>query len=540
MNDKTVTLRYRMSDRDVFYGGGVVNGARSITLMEDTAKRLMTKVYGSSSRVNEVKKVRLYVPCFAGDYMEYIARVKKEEGTRVLVEVRSYKIIDVPENPPYPSSIDVLEDPPLSTVVQFWFDRPEKEDKKDAKQEEEQQKEQQKAKQKRKPLEGLKVVDLTSALNGPFCTMILADYGAEVLKIEPVGGEQCRTWGPLDEKSGESGFYNYVNRNKKGATLNLKSEKGRELFYKLVKDADILVENYKGGVTKKLKIDYETIKKINPGIIYASGSGFGQDSPISHRPCYDIVAQAMGGMINLTGFKETNPVKVGPSVADHVAGIYLAVGVLLALYNKEKTGQGQLVDVAMFDTIFSLLENAIVNYTVGGFIPERNGNVDPSIAPFDVYECKDGFVALGVGNDRLFEKFCNTIHHEELLSDPRYKTNDLRCQNYIPELQQTIRTWCKDYTKKEIEAIMDENGIPCGPVLNVKEAIEHPHIQARNMMVHVNHPTAGDQYFQGCVMKLSETPGTVETPSPLLGQHNCEIFGISKEEEAKLKEEGVM
>lgn len=540
MNDKTVTLRYRMSDRDVFYGGGVVNGARSITLMEDTAKRLMAKVYGSSSRVNEVKKVRLYVPCFAGDYMEYIARVKKEEETRVLVEVRSYKIIDVPENPPYPSSIDVLEDPPLSTVVQFWFDRPETDSKKEPEQEDEQQKEQQKGTQKRKPLEGLKVVDLTSALNGPFCTMILADYGAEVLKIEPVGGEQCRTWGPLDEKSGESGFYNYVNRNKKGATLNLKSEKGRELFYNLVKDADILVENYKGGVTKKLKIDYETIKKINPGIIYASGSGFGQDSPISHRPCYDIVAQAMGGMINLTGFKETNPVKVGPSVADHVAGIYLAVGVLLALYNKEKTGQGQLVDVAMFDTIFSLLENAIVNYTVGGFIPERNGNVDPSIAPFDVYECKDGFVALGVGNDRLFEKFCNTIHHAELLDDPRYETNDLRCQNYIPELQNTIRTWCKDYTKKEIEAIMDENGIPCGPVLNVKEAIEHPHIQSRNMMVHVNHPTAGDQYFQGCVMKLSETPGTVETPSPLLGQHNCEIFGISKEEEAKLKEEGVM
>nr|WP_325301321.1 CoA transferase [uncultured Dysosmobacter sp.] len=392
----------------------------------------------------------------------------------------------------------------------------------------------------RKPLEGLKVVDLTTALNGPFCTMILADYGADVLKIEPPSGEQCRSWGPLDEKSGESGFYNYVNRNKKGATLNLKSEEGLQMFYELVKDADILVENFRGGVTKKLKIDYETIRQINPKIIYASGSGFGQYGPITHRPCYDIVAQAMGGMVNLTGFKETDPVKVGPSVADHVAGIYLAVGTLLALHHRDVTGQGQQVDVSMFDTIFSLLENALVNYTVGGFIPERNGNVDPSISPFDIYKCKDGFVALGVGNDKLFNTFCHTIGHEELLADPRFKTNDDRCNNYIPDLQNLIRDWCKDYTKKEIEDIMDKAGIPCGPVLNVKEAIEHPHIQAREMMVHCEHPTAGDQYFQGCVIKLTETPGSVDFPSPLLGQHNAEIFGLTEEQVREYKEKGVM
>jgi len=393
---------------------------------------------------------------------------------------------------------------------------------------------------KRKPLEGLKVIDLTTALNGPFCTMILADYGAEVLKIEPLGGEQCRTWGPLDEKSGESGFFNYVNRNKKGATLNLKTEKGLQMFYELVKDADILVENYRGGVTKKLKIDYETIRKINPNIIYSSGSGFGQYGPITHRPCYDIVAQAMGGMVNLTGFKDTDPVKVGPSVADHVAGIYLAVGTLLALHHRDVTGEGQHVDVAMFDTIFSLLENALVNYTVGGFISQRNGNVDPSIAPFDIFKCKDGFVALGVGNDKLFQNFCHTIGHEELLEDPRYTTNELRCQNYVPDLQNVIIGWCEQYTKSEVEAIMDEAGIPCGPVLDVKEAIEHPHIQARDMMVHCEHPTAGDQYFQGCVMKLSETPGSVDFASPLLGQHNAEIFGLTEEEVAQLKEEGVL
>lgn len=391
-----------------------------------------------------------------------------------------------------------------------------------------------------KVFEGLKVVDLTSALNGPFCTMFLGDYGADVIKVEPVGGEQCRTWGPIDEKSGESGFFCYVNRNKKGVTLNLKTEKGRQMLYDLIKDADVVVENYKGGVTKKLKIDYETVKKINPNIIYASGSGFGQYGPITYRPCYDIVAQAMGGMLNLTGYKDQDPVKVGPSVADHVAGIYLAVGVMMALYHRERTGEGQHIDVAMFDTIFSLLENAIVNYTMGGWIPERNGNVDPSISPFDVFKCKDGFVALGVGNDRLFAKFAETIGHPEILEDPRYETNDLRCQNYIPSLQDLIRDWCKDYTKKEIEAIMDEAGIPCGPVLNVKEAIEHPHIQARDMMVHCEHPTAGDLYFQGCVVKMSETPGTVEFPSPLVGQHNREVFGLTEEEEKQLQEEGVI
>ena len=265
--------------------------------------------------------------------------------------------------------------------------------------------------------------------------MFLADYGADVIKIEPVAGEQSRHWGPIDEKTGESGFYGFVNRNKKGVTLNLKSEKGLQMFYDLVKDADVLVENYKGGVTKKLKIDYETVRKINPNIIYASGSGFGQYGPITHRPCYDIVAQAMGGMVNLTGFKVTDPVKVGPSIADHVAGIYLMVGIGMALYHREKTGEGQQIDVAMFDVIFSLLENAIVNYTMDGEISQRNGNVDPSIAPFDIYKCKDGFVALGVGNDRLFSKFAETIGHPELLEDPRYANNDLRCKNYIPDLR---------------------------------------------------------------------------------------------------------
>lgn len=394
-----------------------------------------------------------------------------------------------------------------------------------------------------KALEGVRVLDLTHAYNGPFCTTLLADNGAEVIKIESLDGDQCRYWGPMDPKSGESGYFTFLNRNKKGVTLNLKSEKGKELFLEMVKTADVVVENFRVGVMKKLGIDYEVLKQVNPRIILASGSGFGQYGPISNRPCYDIVAQSMGGMVNLTGFPETPPTKVGPSVADNVTGIYLCVGILMALYNREKTGQGQTIDVAMVDTIFTLLENSIITTTLTGVTPQRQGNIDPSIAPFDIYKAKDGYVAVGVGTDKLWSIFCKMIGKSELIDDPRYLTNELRCQNYIPGLQSTIAEWVKHRSKKEIEEMFDKAGIPCGPVLDMKEAIEHPHIQAREMMVHVEHPTIGDMYIQGVPIKLSKTPGSVDTPAPLLGQHNEEVygmFGVSKEELAKLKEEGVI
>lgn len=391
-----------------------------------------------------------------------------------------------------------------------------------------------------KALDGLKVLDLTHAYNGPFCTTLLADNGAEVIKIEPPTGDQCRTWGPLDEKSGESGFFAFLNRNKKGMTLNLKNQKAKEIFYNLVKDADVVVENFRNGVAKKLEIDYETLKKINSRIIYAAGSGFGQYGPLSHRPCYDVVAQSMGGIVNLTGFPDHPPTKVGPSVADNVTGIYLCVGVLMALYNREKTGKGQMVDVAMLDTIFSLLENSIVVTTMTGEIPQRKGNIDPSIAPFDIYKAKDGYIAIGVGNDKLFNVLCDVIGKPELVDEPKYKTNDLRCQNYTSGLQDILADWTKNKEKKHIEDLFDKAGIPCGPVLNMKEAIDHPQIKAREMMVEIDHPTIGHMYFQGCPIKFSDTPGKVDTPAPILGQHNAEILGISDQELKKLREDNVI
>ncbi|ATD55245.1 CaiB/BaiF CoA transferase family protein [Clostridium chauvoei] len=394
-----------------------------------------------------------------------------------------------------------------------------------------------------KALQGVKVLDLTHAYNGPFCTTLLADNGADVIKIEPPQGDQCRTWGPIDTKSGESGFYAFLNRNKRGITLNLKTDKAREIFYNMVKDADVVVENFRGGVSKKLGVDYETLKKINPKIIYASGSGFGQYGPLSNRPCYDIVAQSMAGMVNLTGFPDSPPTKVGPSIADNVTGIYLCVGVLLALYNREKTGIGQSVDVAMLDTIFTLLENSIVTNTMTNEIPQRQGNIDPSIAPFDIYMSKDGYIAIGVGNDKLWTKFCKVMDRIDLLEDERYKTNDLRCKNYVPDLQNAVREWAKVRTKKDIENICAEAGIPCGPVLDMKEAIEHPQIQAREMMVHMEHPLIGEMYFQGVPIKLSKTPGSVDTPAPTLGQHNTEVykeFGINEKDLENLRKQGII
>ncbi len=390
-------------------------------------------------------------------------------------------------------------------------------------------------------LENLKVLDLTTTLNGPQCTMILADNGADVIKIETPDGEIGRYLTPYDEEKNFSGFFANYNRNKKSVTLNLKNEKARNLFYGLVKDADIIVENYKGGVTKRLKVDYETVREINPKIIYASGSGFGQYGPLKNRPAYDIVAQALGGILDLTGFKESPmPVKVGPSVADHVTGIYLAIAVLLALHHRDVTGEGQHVEVCMLDTIMSILENAIPLYSMTGKVPGRNGNLDPTLSPFDVYPCKDGFVALGTGTNKMFENLCHVIGRDDLLKDPRYATNNLRLANYEPELKQILTEWCSGHGKMEIEEMMAPANVPCGAVLDIKDIFEHPHYRARNMLVETIHPDYGPLTIQGNVVKMSATPGSVFKPSPSLGQQTKEIFHLTDEEYKALKEEGAI
>ena len=259
-----------------------------------------------------------------------------------------------------------------------------------------------------RPLEGVRILDLSQAYAGPFCTMNLADHGAEVIKIErPGAGDQVRTWGPM--KDGESGFHACLNRNKYGITLDLKTEEGKEVFRRLLKTADVVCENYKVGVLEKLGFSYEAMREINPRIIYANITGFGLQGPLAQRPCYDIVAQAMGGMMDVTGFAGGLPTKVGPAIADNYTGALLAIGILMALYKRERTGEGGHVDVAMVDTMIHILDHFIIDYTILGEKHSRSGNNDQSIAPFDSFAAKDGMFVLACGTDGMFAKLCGLM-----------------------------------------------------------------------------------------------------------------------------------
>jgi CoA:oxalate CoA-transferase len=372
-------------------------------------------------------------------------------------------------------------------------------------------------------LKGVKVIDLTHAYNGPFCTMHLADHGAEVIKIErPGSGDQSREWPPV--KNGESGYYAFLNRNKKGMTLNLRSDKGKEVFEKLLSKADVLVENFRPGTLQRLGYSWDRLNKEYPRLIYAQGTGFGTYGPLSPRRSYDVIAQGMGGMMSLTGFPDNPPTKAGVSIADNFTGTYLALGIAMALYYREKTGKGQRIEVSMQDTVFSILENAVVEYTMAGKILGRQGNVDPGIAPFDLFECKDGFVIIAIGSDVLWARFCEIIGHPELSSNPSYKTNIDRVNNYLPELKKIIEDWTSSRTESEAEKIMLDNGIPAGHVMNVKEITEHPHTKVREMIVEIDHPKIGRMKIPGIPIKFEQTPGSVREPAPLLGQHTESIL----------------
>lgn len=393
-----------------------------------------------------------------------------------------------------------------------------------------------------KALEGIRIIDLTQAYSGPFCTMHLADHGATVIKVErPNMGDQSRTWGPF--KNDYSAYYSFLNRNKTGITLNLRSNEGKEIFFKLVKDADVVCENFKVGTMEKLGLGYEELKKVNPKLIYASISGFGLTGELAKRPTYDIVAQAMGGIMSITGFEDTPPVKVGPSIGDNYSGTYMALGICMALIHRQKTGEGQRLDVAMLDTIFSILENSVVEYTVGGNIPGRKGNIDPGIAPFDSFEAKDGTVVVGVGTDKMWEKLCNVMGKPELCQDPLYISNEKRCENYIPGLKNIVESWTLTKTKVELEEILCAEGIPFGNILSVPEVVEHPQIQERNMVLEVDDPALGKIRIPGVPIKLHSTPGDVYKPAPLLSEHTDKILekmGYSLDDIRSLHEKGVV
>lgn len=391
-------------------------------------------------------------------------------------------------------------------------------------------------------MDGIRIIDLTTAYSGPFCTMNLADHGAEVIKVEfPRTGEQSRTWGPF--KNGKSGYFNFLNRNKKGITLNLKHEKGKQILTELIRHADVLVENFKVGTLEKLGLGYDVLKAVNPKLIYASISGFGLTGGYCRRPCYDIVAQAMSGIMTITGFPGNPPTKVGPSIGDNYSGTYLALGIMLALFHREKTGQGQKVDVSMVDTLFSVLENAVITNTLTGEVPGQIGNADPSIAPFDVFKAKDGYLAIGVGTSLQWERLCQVMNREDLIHDERYNTNQKRVENYEPDLRSIVSEWVGGFSRQEMEELLAEAGICVGPVLNVGEAVNHPQIRARDMVVELDTPELGRIAIPGVPVKLSATPGKVTKAAPTIGEDNEEILlrlGYSPEERETLRREGVI
>lgn len=370
-------------------------------------------------------------------------------------------------------------------------------------------------------LKGVKVLDFTQVYSGPYCTMLLADMGADVIKVETIGkGDQTRNFPPI--KDGVSGYYNYVNRNKRSVTLNLKSEKGKAAAMELAAQADIIVENFSAGTIGKLGLGYEDVRKVNPEVIFASLSGFGQYGPYKNKLAYDAIAQAFGGLTSLSGEPE-QPCKVTPALSDAITGIHMAFAVMVAAYHKLNTGKGQYVDVAMMDTVFSVLEGSVVIKTLLDQEPRRLGNASEIAVPYDVYPAKDGRVVIGVPSDALFNKFAVVIGRKDLLEDPRTYTNPVRIQNR-EMVDQIIIDWCADKTVDEIVAVMDEAKIPSAPIMTIGRLVEDPHIAAREMLIEQEDPILGKVKYPGNPIKLSETPAQFARRAPMLGEHNEEVL----------------
>jgi Predicted acyl-CoA transferases/carnitine dehydratase len=395
------------------------------------------------------------------------------------------------------------------------------------------------------PLEDVRILSLAHVLAAPYGTMVLADLGAEVIKIErPAIGDDSRTFGPLVDD--QSGYFISINRNKKSITLDLKKERGKKIFGELVRKSDVVVENFRPETMEKLGFGYENLKKIKPDIIYASICGFGHDaSPgYENRAGYDIIAQATGGIMDITGQPEGPPTRVGSSIGDIFTGLYMAIGILTALRKRERTGKGSRIDLAMMDSIASALENAIVRYTITGEVPERMGSRHPSIAPFDAFEAKDGWVIIAVGNDSLWNRFCEATGFEKLLRDSRFETNDNRSNNYNA-LKPILTQWTRNKKVSEIVDLLTKAGVPSSPVNTTAEVVEHPNICHRGMIVEVEQPKIGKVRISNTPLRFSLAPKDSKIkPAPLLGQHTTEVLtellGYSKEDIKDLKKEGIV
>ncbi len=386
-------------------------------------------------------------------------------------------------------------------------------------------------------LGGIKVLDLTRVLAGPYCTMILGDLGAEIIKVEaPGGSDDTRYWGPPNT-GGESAYYLCANRNKRGITLDLKSAEGKEILTKLIKEADVVIENFKNGTMQKWGFDYESLKRLNPRIIHCSITGFGRTGPYQHLPGYDYIIQAMGGLMSITGSTESGPMKVGVAIADILTGLYAAIGVLAALNERKHSNLGQSVDISLFDSQISALVNVASNYLVSNIIPKRLGNLHPNIVPYQTFPTSDGEMVVAVGNDGQFSKLCTLLGIAELAMDPRFSTNPKRLENREP-LIEILSEKMQQKESKEWLHLLNEAGVPAGPINNLQELFHDEQVKVREMVKEVPHPTAGSVRLVGSPLKLSRTPVEIKRHPPLAGEHTEEVLleiGITQEQIEKMK-----
>lgn len=393
------------------------------------------------------------------------------------------------------------------------------------------------------PLDGLTVLDLTRVLSGPYCTMLLADMGARVIKIEhPERGDDTRGWGP-PFVSGESTYFLSVNRNKESVTLDFKTPEGREVLDALIERADVLVENFRPGTLDRLGLGYTDVRSRNPQLVYVSISGFGQTGPRRQEPGYDAAIQAEGGLMSITGDANGPGYRLGVAIADITAGMFAAYGTSLALFARQRSNQGQLVDIGMLDSVAALLTyQAGIHFATGG-IPERLGNRHPTVVPYETFEATDGEFVLAVGNDALWRKFCIVAGLEEIVADPRFATNRARVQAYDelrPLLERALRTRSRQTWIEDLTAA----GVPCGDVRNIAQVLADPQLAAREMVTELEHIVAGKIRVLGIPTKLSETPGTVKNPPPALGEHTDkvleELLDINQAERSRLRQLGAI
>ncbi|AKJ69370.1 CoA-transferase [Pandoraea thiooxydans] len=392
------------------------------------------------------------------------------------------------------------------------------------------------------PLQGMKVIELSHIMSGPVCGMMLADMGADVIKVEKVpDGDDARRFAPL-MAHGESASFMMLNRNKRGIALNLKTEGGRRVLRRMIAGADALTENYRLGTMEKLGFGYQTLKEDNPGLIYCSISGYGRTGPCADKGGFDLIAQGLAGLMSMTGDPGQAPIKAGSPIADINAGILAALGIVAAYSHRQRTGQGQVVDTSLLEAAFQQMYWAAANFFASGENPPKMGSANPTSTPYQAFRTKDGWINIGAANQANYERLLQVLDAPEIARDPRFQTNALRTANRVA-LVELLSAYLERDTTDAWVARLDAAGMPVGPVLPISEAVAHPQIAARGMVVQTEHPLAGPTRSIGLPIRFSATPAEVRGPAPLLGEHTLQVlaeYGFAEAEIAALRDEGAI